>query len=800
MNHNLMHSVGAEYDLPLVLFSFLVALLTAFAALLMAESARHSVNRRRATGWLGLAALIFGTGAWSMHLVSLLAYRLPFAVSYDPVMTALSGLPAVVGGGYALYVISGLGHLWRDVFAGVILGLSICVMHHISMAAMIMPADLHYQPLMLVLSLLVAVVFGVVAIRVRRVVVGGVFAAKFRRRLLPASILMASAIFGMHHMAMHAIEVIPHEAASLLAPGAAPAEWVATALGTTTILVAMASLLAVTFDHRLHSSQRLLNMSRERLLEVISTISDGVALLDEHGVIRLYNSALCRMTGISAERLQHMSLNELGFAVAEGGSLEQALEEVERGRRWRGEMTRAAGTCRVARVQMMLVRYSQGYERHIVATFADITQQREREQQIHYQAYHDALTGLPNRSHLQQQLQVLCDRGGEAALILLDISRFKVLNDTLGSEKGDLLLSRVAARLRRQGVADTGLSRVNGNEFAIVIDHLPQQSWVDSLVAEMSGPYNLDGYLHECSFYLGIARLGDGVNTATEWMTHAGLALSHAKREATVSVRWFEPEMEQAVHERVLLEAELREALAAGGSQLRLHFQPQVDRAGRIIGAEALVRWQHPDRGLVLPGLFIGLAEETGQIHALGSWVLREGCRQLAAWSQLANMAQIRLAINVSVRQFQQTGFVEEVMALLEETGAPPGQLTLELTESLLMEEVDRAIESMRRLREIGVRFSLDDFGTGYSSLGYLSRFPFDTLKIDGSFVRSALDNPGNAAIIKTIIALASSLGLVVVAEGIETPEQRDFLLSCGCRCYQGYLFGRPVPAEEWAL
>lgn len=803
MNHEIMifRGVGGEHDLSLVLFSYIVVLLACFAALMMAESVRHSLSSKRAVGWLGLGALIFGAGAWSMHCVGMLAYRLPFPVSHDPVMMAFSMLPAVLGGGYAVYVISGRGHVWRDLLAGIVLGLAMGAMHYTGMLAMKMPAHLHYHPAIFVLSLFVAIVFSVAAIQVRRLVAGGVFAPGFRWRLLLVSALMALAIFGMHHTAMMAVKVIPHEAALPLDSGFSDrSEWLATALGGSTLLVVMASLLAVTFDHHLRHNQRLLNMSGERLLEVISAISDGVALFDERGCIQLCNAALCRVTGISHDRLRRMQLSELGFVAVDGGSIEEALDGLIKGGRWTGEMTRPVGPCRFTRVEMIPVRYSQGYERHFVATFADITEQREREQQVHHLAFHDSLTGLPNRVHLHQQLQALCDRGGDALLMLLDISRFKVLNDTLGYEMGDLLLTRAAARLRRQGVSGSGLARVDGNEFAVVIDRLPQPEWIDSLMAEMSWPYDLDGYLHDCSFCVGMARLEEGVAAAAEWMTRAGLALSHAKREGAACARWFEPEMERAVHERVLLEAELREALASGGSQLCLHFQPQVDRAGRMIGVEALVRWQHPDRGLVSPGLFVPLAEETGQIHALGSWVLREGCRQLAAWSRIPEMARIRLSINVSVRQFQQPAFVDEVIAVLAETGAPTGQLTLELTESLLMEQVDSAIESMQRLRAIGVRFSLDDFGTGYSSLGYLSRFPFDTLKIDGSFVRDVVNNAGSAAIIRTIIALANSLGLVVVAEGIETSEQRDFLLSCGCRCYQGYFFGRPVPASELPL
>lgn len=793
-----MHALGADHDLALVAFSYVVALLTCFAALLMAESARYSISRKRQWGWVGLGALILGIGAWAMHLLSMLAHRLPFPVSYDPWLTLLSIVPAVAGGAYALYVISGRGHIGRDLLAGSLLGLGVTALHHICLLAMTMPADWHYRPGLLTSSLLVSAAFGVAAIRVRRLVAGGVFAEKYRRRLLLVAGLAALGMFCMHYLGMMSLTLVPHA----VPPGPSPdhlaaTEWMATALGGATTLLVLAALLAVTFDHRLHHSQRLLNMSSERLLEVISAISDGVVLFDEQGDIHLTNAALRRMAGIGPEWQRRAQLDDLGFTLAGEKGVATALEAVRTEGRWSGELRRSSGHCRVARVKMTPVRYSQGYERHFVATFADITAQRAHEKQIHHLAFHDSLTGLPNRTHLSGELQKLCDRRQGGVLMLLDISRFKELNDTLGYEKADLLLSRFAARLRRQGVPTSRLARVGGNEFAIAVDHVPQQEWIDSLVSEMSWPYDLDGYLHDCRFSMGIAPLGGSVYLATDWLSQAGLALSHAKRAGDAAVCWFDPDMEQAIHERVLLEAELREALAAGGTQLCLYYQTQVDRAGRMIGLEALVRWRHPERGLLSPGVFVPLAEETGQIHALGSWVLREGCRQLAAWQAVPALAHIRLSINVSVRQFQQPDFVREVTGILAETGAPAAQLTLELTESLLMEEVDTAVRTMQALRSHGVRFSLDDFGTGYSSLGYLSRFPFDALKIDGLFVRSALENPGSAAIIRTIIALASSLGLVVIAEGVETVEQRDFLSTCGCRCFQGYYFGRPVSAAQ---
>jgi diguanylate cyclase (GGDEF)-like protein len=388
-------------------------------------------------------------------------------------------------------------------------------------------------------------------------------------------------------------------------------------------------------------------------------------------------------------------------------------------------------------------------------------------------------------------------------LFFIDVDNFKTLNDTLGHDKGDLLLESVARRLSAAVREEDTIARLGGDEFVIMMEGLSlialDAAALARLVAEkileaFKEPYDLQGTPYLCTVSIGIALFNRPTDTVEELLKHADLAMYQAKAAGRNTLRFFDPQMQSIVLARTELETDLREGLRQ--SQLLLHYQPQVDDDGRITGAEALVRWQHPVRGMIPPMEFIGLAEETGLILNLGHWVLETACRQLVAWSGRPEMAHLTVAVNVSAQQFSQADFVEQVLAVLKNTGANPNRLKLELTESLLVSNVEEVIGKMFALKAKGVGFSLDDFGTGYSSLSYLKRLPLDQLKIDQSFVRDIHVDPNDAAIAKTIVALAHSLGLGVISEGVETAAQRDFLAHAGCHAHQGYFFSRPLAIE----
>jgi diguanylate cyclase (GGDEF)-like protein len=415
---------------------------------------------------------------------------------------------------------------------------------------------------------------------------------------------------------------------------------------------------------------------------------------------------------------------------------------------------------------------------------------------------------------LEQALISSTRRNRHGALLFLDMDNFKILNDTLGHDVGDQLLKQVASRLEsciREG--DT-VARLGGDEFVVILkdfdeenEHAAAQAEgvAAKISAQLSLPYQLDVTAsedvralrtHHFTSSIGITLFRDQSVSVDELMRRADTAMYQAKSAGRNTLRFFDPEMQAAATARAALEADMRLALLE--RQFVLHYQAQVDSAGRVFGAETLIRWLHPQHGQVSPGHFIPLAEETGLILPLGHWVMESACNQLAVWATRPEMADLTLAVNVSALQFSLPTFVEEVLALIAFTGANPNRLKLELTESLLLDNAEAIIAKMLALKDHGVCFSMDDFGTGYSSLSYLKRLPLDQLKIDQSFVRDVLTDPNDAAIARTIVALGQSLGLAVIAEGVETEGQRDFLKDSGCHAYQGYFFNRPQPLADF--
>jgi diguanylate cyclase (GGDEF)-like protein len=442
-------------------------------------------------------------------------------------------------------------------------------------------------------------------------------------------------------------------------------------------------------------------------------------------------------------------------------------------------------------------------------SFQDITERKLAEQRIAELAYYDQLTGLPNRTLLLDRLKQVMTASARSeshvALLFIDMDNFKTLNDTLGHDQGDLLLKLVAQRLTKCVRAGDTVARLGGDEFVAVLADMGTsdqeaanrtEAVGEKVLAALSQDYQLDTAAYHSTASIGATLFKGNRTSIDDLLKQADLAMYKAKDAGRNKLRFFDPDMETALLERAALENDLH--LAVQKRQFLLHYQPQVIGARRVTGAEVLVRWQHPGRGLLSPGEFIALAEETGLILPLGHWVIETACRQLAVWATRPETAHLTIAVNVSAQQFRDPGFVASVLDILGQTGADPNRLKLELTESILVANVEDIIGKMVALKGRGVGFSLDDFGTGYSSLSYLKRLPLDQLKIDQSFVRDILVDPNDAVIARTVVALADSFGLDVIAEGVETSAQRDFLAAGGCHAYQGNFFSEPVPVAAF--
>jgi diguanylate cyclase (GGDEF)-like protein/PAS domain S-box-containing protein len=450
-------------------------------------------------------------------------------------------------------------------------------------------------------------------------------------------------------------------------------------------------------------------------------------------------------------------------------------------------------------------------EPRYIVLLHDITSTKAAEDAIQHLAFYDQLTGLSNRrlliDRLRQALAASARSGKEGALLFLDLDNFKSLNDTLGHDFGDLLLQQVAQRLRdcvRDG--DT-VARFGGDEFVVMVENLSPDSieaaeQVDAVCSKifvaLNRPYDLGGREYHNNASIGVTLFRKREEAVEELLKQADIAMYQAKKAGRNTVRFFDPQMQGAVTNRAVLEGELRKALEK--RQLHLYYQIQVDDAGRALGAEVLIRWSHPERGLISPAYFIPLAEETGLILPIGQWVLDTACSQLKIWAQNPATRHLDLCVNISAKQFRQEDFVAQVQSAVRNHAIDPKRLNLELTESMLLENIEETIATMNAIRDVGVRFSLDDFGTGYSSLQYLKRLPLDQLKIDQSFVRDLATDESDKVIVRTIIAMAQSLNFDVIAEGVETLEQRDMLRIRGCHRFQGYLFGKPMPIDPFTV
>ena len=538
---------------------------------------------------------------------------------------------------------------------------------------------------------------------------------------------------------------------------------------------------------------------------------EAMLITDAQANIMRVNQAFIEVTGFTNEEVVGKSPRVLSSGRHDASFYQAMWGKINNTGKWVGEIwnRRKDGSLYPEQLSITSVKDSTGKVTNYVGAFTDITARKLAEEEIHGLAFYDPLTKLPNRrlllDRLQQALASSTRSGSFGALLFLDLDHFKNLNDTLGHDIGDQLLQQVALRLQSTVRVGDTVSRLGGDEFVVMLEDLSAheldaatqvEAVLNKTIDTLSTPYTLEDHEYQISTSIGVTLFQDHHQAQELLLRQADIAMYQAKKAGRNTFRFFDNKMQEAIYARVNLEHDLRKAIEQ--RQFALHYQIQVDETNLPIGAEALIRWERPDLESVQPSHFIPLAEETGLILPIGQWVIETACAQLQAWSKVEATRNLVLSLNISAKQFRQPDFVNQLINVVRRFAIDPRMLKLELTESMLLDTIEETITSMESLRDFGIQFSLDDFGTGYSSLQYLKRLPLSQIKIDQSFVRDLATDSNDKTIVRTIIAMAKSLNLSIIAEGVETDAQRTILLLKGCNHFQGYLFGKPAPIDQF--
>jgi diguanylate cyclase (GGDEF)-like protein len=809
-----------EHDWRLVLLAGLVCFVASIVAVNIFHRALASQARTRLI-WIAIAGAAIGYGIWATHFVAMLAYEPGVSTGYGIALTALSLAAAMVLTSTGLGFAASVPGRWRAPIGGGIIGAGIASMHYLGMWALEVPGRVTWSLDLVSASIVLGMVFGyaALAIAVRYSNWWGTFVA---------AVFLTLAIVSHHFTAMGAVQIIPDPtqwpSAASLSPG-----FLALVIAGVALSVLGMSLVGVLADRRLanrtrkfeeiieqlsqaqrqvEGSQRELQEQKLRLDTAINNMGDGLCMFDGEKRLVVCNDRYAKMYRLPPELLRagtphHQIIrHRITNGILKGATSDEAAKERSS---MLGRLPVDAASSRIdefADGRLICVTRQPMAGGGWVATHLDVTEQRRSEVKITHMAQHDALTDLPNRLLLKERLEndtAVTRRGGPSlAVFMLDLDRFKEINDTLGHPAGDALLQAVAKRLRGCLRESTFIARLGGDEFA-VIEYVVNPAAEAAALAErvrlaLCEPFDLGDHQVTTGTSIGIAIAPDDGDDSEKILKSADLALYSAKNGGRGTFRFFEPELDQRMHARRNLERDMRSALV--NDEFELHYQPFVDvKSGEISGCEALLRWHHPQRGLVMPAEFIPLAEETGLIVPIGEWALRAACAEAAKWP-----GSLKIAVNLSPAQFRSKKLVAVVLDALATSGIAARRLELEVTETAIMHDSEAVFAALIQLHELGVRIALDDFGTGYSSLSFLQKFSFDKIKIDRSFVNELSGaNEQSRLFARAVVRFAVSLGKTTTAEGVETKEQLDILRADACVEMQGYYFSRPIPGPEIA-
>ncbi|HTS39211.1 MAG TPA: EAL domain-containing protein [Xanthobacteraceae bacterium] len=769
------------HDLRLVGLAAVICLLASFTAISLLHHVRSSQGHMRNV-WLAVSATSTGFGIWATHFIAMLAFSPGIPNAYNIALTFLSLIAAIVLTGIGLWTALNPKVSAGAWLGGAMVGGGIAAMHYTGMAAFEIQGRIIWDPLLVAMSIALGGVIGATALPV------GLHSASMKWKALGA-LLLTVAICSHHFTAMAAAAIIPDP--TIEVPAAAlPSGLLAIAVFFASFVIIVLALSGVAVELR---DRRRAELETDRMRGLANAAVEGLLVCDGERIVTV-NDSFAALIGTSTDKVVGTALAQYlpedDTRVQLFACANTAIE---------GELRKADGSRNPVELILRPIDFA-GKPHHAIAV-RDLQARKSAEQHIRFLAHHDALTGIPNRSsfdmRLDQEIASAVASGRKLAVLCLDLDRFKEVNDLFGHATGDKVLQAAAKRVGAVLDDDQMLARLSGDEFAILAPGLSNPAAAGRLAEIVLEALKASGGAGEAdapiSTSIGVALCPDDATDQHALLTHADTALYRAKQEGRGTYRFFEAAMGAAVHDRRMLEHDLRQAIA--NKELQLVYQPVKEiPGGGVVGFEALLRWRHPTRGEVMPAEFIPIAEDTGAILPIGEWVLREACREAATWTR-----PLTVAVNVSTVQIHNANFAHAVHEILFETGLAPSRLELEVTETALVRDLNRALATLRRVKMLGVRIAMDDFGTGYSSLSNLRAFPFDKIKIDQSFIKSVQVNAQAAAIVRSVLGLGRALGLPVLAEGVETTAEFEFLEREKCDEAQGYLLGRPADIATFA-
>jgi diguanylate cyclase (GGDEF)-like protein len=766
-----------HHDLRLVALAAVICGLSSFGGMTLLSHARKTSGMPRRI-WLAVAAVAVGFGIWTTHFIGMLAFSAGMPTGYDIPKTLLSLAVAILLTGVGFWLAASGGRRSDATLGGAIAGLGIGCMHYLGMSALLIGGDIAWDPVLVSSSILLGLGLGALAVRV------GTEGPETKWRLAGAGILTVG-ICAMHFTGMGAVDFsrcFPIVGGSETTPASLS---IAVALISTLILLAAFGAIYLDLRERRRDETELARMSA-----LADAAVEGLVIASGDTIVTV-NASFRRLAG-GPPSMGGRSLLDFfdarvlaAFAQNPSAAVETTLRSAE---------------ANSTPVEIIVRELDYGGKPHRVIAVRDLTDRKRSEEHIRFLAHHDVLTGLANRASFNARLDIEIGDAARLqqtlAVLSVDLDRFKEINDNFGHAAGDALLRRVAQALVAALGETAFIARLGGDEFSAIIPDIRSLTHVGHLADRVIDAFAAGNALSReaglISASIGIAIYPDNAIDAQSLLSNADTALYRAKHDGRGVYRYFESQMGAEVRDRRLLENDLRQAISR--NELRLEYQPQCDmQSGEIVGFEALTRWHHPTRGLVPPSVFIPLAEGAGLIAQIDTWVLRTACTTAALWDK-----KLGIAVNVSAMQVENEDLPQLVVDTLASTGLAPHRLELEVTESALMRDMNRALANLRQIKVLGVRIAMDDFGTGYSSLANLRAFPFDRIKIDQSFVKSVDSNEQSAAIVRAVVSLGAALGLPVIAEGVERIEELEFLRRENCTEAQGFFIGRPADISSF--